>query len=81
MGDVYIAAALWREENKSAETARAKLINRTHAVHTEAPQRSGEGHGCHTHACLNLSLDQISLYVLVERTNKALTSPVEAPAY
>lgn len=68
VGGVYIAAALWREESKSAETAGVKLINRTHAVHTEAPQHSGEGHGCHTHACFGLSFGQVSSCVLRELT-------------
>lgn len=68
MGGVYITAALWREKNKPPEAARVKLINRTHAVHTEAPQLSGEGHGCHTHACFGLSLDQVSPYLLRELT-------------
>lgn len=68
MGGVYITAALWREEIKSTEAARVKLINRTHAVHSEAPQHSGEGRGCHTHACFDLSLDQVSPYLLRELT-------------
>ena len=43
---VYIAAALRREKNKSAETPPLNLINRTHPVHKETPQRQpGEAEG------------------------------------
>ena len=45
VGGVYIAAVLWREENKSAETPAVNFINRTNAVHKEAPRQSGEAEG------------------------------------
>lgn len=77
---MYIAAALWREENKSAETPAVKLIYRTHAVHKEAPRQSGEAKGA-THT-LALTCPWIRFHhILVQKTNIALASPVQSPAY